>query len=85
MSIALTTELQGKNSKHVIAEAKNGDRIGVAGAELRAQTMLANRALCFPSAQPYSITWPTWTFRFQESYPNQPYLLSPRMTATSSE
>jgi GNAT superfamily N-acetyltransferase len=35
LSIALTTELRGENSKYVIAEAENGDRIGVAGAELR--------------------------------------------------
>ncbi len=35
LSIALTTELQGENSKYVIAEAENGDRIGIAGAELR--------------------------------------------------
>jgi GNAT superfamily N-acetyltransferase len=35
LSIALTTELQGENSKYVIAEAENGDLIGIAGAELR--------------------------------------------------
>ena len=35
LTITLTTELQGENSKYVIAEAENGDRIGVAGAELR--------------------------------------------------
>jgi GNAT superfamily N-acetyltransferase len=35
LSMALTTELQGENSKYVIAEAENGDRIGVAGAQLR--------------------------------------------------
>ena len=35
LSIALTSELQGENSKYVIAEPENGDRIGVAGAELR--------------------------------------------------
>ena len=35
LSVAFTTELQGENSKYVIAEAENGDRIGVAGAELR--------------------------------------------------
>src|SRR5215467_13742938 len=32
---AFTTDLQGENSKYVIAETENGDRIGVAGAELR--------------------------------------------------
>jgi GNAT superfamily N-acetyltransferase len=35
LSMALSTELQGENSKYVIAEAENGDRVGVAGAELR--------------------------------------------------
>src|SRR5260370_34564801 len=35
LSIALTTELQGENSKYVIAEASNGHLIGNAGAELR--------------------------------------------------
>jgi hypothetical protein len=31
-AVALTTELQGENSKYVIAEAENGDLIGIAGA-----------------------------------------------------
>ena len=35
LSIAVAGELHGQNSKYVIAEAANGDRIGVAGAELR--------------------------------------------------
>jgi GNAT superfamily N-acetyltransferase len=35
LSVAIAAELHGENSKYVIAEAANGDRIGVAGAELR--------------------------------------------------
>jgi GNAT superfamily N-acetyltransferase len=35
LSVAIAAELRGQNSKYVIAEAPNGDRIGVAGAELR--------------------------------------------------
>jgi hypothetical protein len=35
LSVALTIELQGENTKYAIAEAETGDRIGVAGAELR--------------------------------------------------
>jgi hypothetical protein len=31
----IAAELNGQNSKYVIAEAANGDRIGIAGAELR--------------------------------------------------
>jgi GNAT superfamily N-acetyltransferase len=35
LSVAVAAELHGQNSKYVIAETANGDRIGVAGAELR--------------------------------------------------
>jgi len=35
LSISLTTELQRETSKYLIAESENGDRIGVAGAELK--------------------------------------------------
>jgi GNAT superfamily N-acetyltransferase len=35
MSVAVAAELQGQDNKYVIAEGENGDRIGVAGAELR--------------------------------------------------